>query len=69
MENLKNRCAVDLVASEGKLKKLAAQRSFKQFKILHENLVAVKGTKVELTLNRPIYVISTTVTLNESIQT
>ena len=56
MENLRNRPAVDLVASEGKLTKLAAQPFFKQFKILHENLVAVKGAKVELTLNRPIYV-------------
>ena len=39
-----------------KLKKLAAQLSFKAFKIFHENLVAVEQVKVELTLNRPIYV-------------
>ena len=47
---------VELVTSEEKLKKLTAQRSFKQFKIFHEDLVAVKRAKVELTLNRPIYV-------------
>ena len=46
---------VELVTSEEKLKKLAAQPSFKQFKIFHENLVAVERAKVELTLNRPIF--------------
>ena len=47
---------VDLVTSEEKLKKLSAQSFFKQFNIFHENLVAVERAKVELTLNRPIYV-------------
>ena len=56
MGNLRNRRTADLVASEEKLKKLAAQPSFKQFKIFHENLVTVERAKVELTLNRPIYV-------------
>ena len=56
MENLRNRPTVDLVTSEEKLKKLAVQPSFKQFKIFHENLVAVERAKVELTLNRPTYV-------------
>ena len=54
--NLRNRLKVDLVTSEEKLEKLAAQPSFKQFKISNENLVAVKRGKVELTLNQPIYV-------------
>ena len=44
---------MDLVTSEEKLKKLAAQLFFK---IFHENLVAVERAKVELMLNRPIYV-------------
>ena len=52
MENLRNRRREELVTSEEKLKKLAAQPSFKQFKIFHENLVAVERAKVELTLNR-----------------
>ena len=52
MENLRNRRTEELVTSEEKLKKLAAQPSFKQFKIFHENLVAVERAKVELTLNR-----------------
>ena len=56
MENLRNRGTVDLVTSEEKLKKLAAQPSFKQFKVFHENLVASERAKVELALNRPIYV-------------
>ena len=45
MENLRNRPMVDLVTSEEKLKKLAAQPSFKQFKIFHETLVAVERAK------------------------
>ena len=56
MENLRNRRTVDLVKSGEKLKKFAAQPSFKQFKICHENLVAKERAKVDLTLNRPIYV-------------
>ena len=47
---------MDLVTSEKKLEKLAAQPSFKQSKNFHENLVAVERAKVGLTLNRPIYV-------------
>ena len=46
----------NLVTSEEKLKKLSTQPSFKQFKIFHENLVAMERAKVELTLSRPIYV-------------
>ena len=56
MENLRNRRTVDLVTSKENMKKLAAQPSFKQFKIFHANLVAVERAKVELTLNRPVYV-------------
>ena len=47
---------MDLVTSEEKLKKFAAQPSFKQFKVFHENLVTVEQAKVELTLNQSIYV-------------
>ena len=54
IESLRNRRMMELVTSEEKLKKLAAQPSFKQFKIFHENLVAVEQAKVKLTLNQPI---------------
>ena len=67
MENLKNRCAVDLVTSEEKLKKATAQCSFKQFKIFHENLVVVKRAKVELTLNQANYVGFTVLDLSETL--
>ena len=56
MENLRNRRTVDLMTSEENLKKLAAQPSFKQFKIFHKNLVAEEQAKVELMLNQPIHV-------------
>ena len=67
MENLRNRRTVDLVTSEEKLKKLAAQPSFKQFKIFNENRVAVEQAKVELTLNRPIYVGSAILDLSKTL--
>ena len=47
---------MDLGTSEGKLKKLGAKPSFKQFKIIHENMVAVEQAKFDLTLNQRIYV-------------
>ena len=55
MENFKNRHTVDIVMSEEKLKELATQPAFKQFKIFQENLVVVERAKIELTLNWPIY--------------
>ena len=55
MENFKNRHTVDIVTSEEKLKELATQPAFKQFKIFQENLVVVERVKIELTLNWPIY--------------
>ena len=51
MENFKNRHTVDIVTSEEKLKELATQPTFKQFKIFQENLVVVERAKIELTLN------------------
>ena len=59
---------VELMTSEEKLKKLAAQPSFKQFKIFYENLVAVERAKVELTLNRPIYVGFTILNLSKTLK-
>ena len=56
MKHLRNRRTVKLETSEEKLKKLAAQPSFKKFKIFHENLVAVEQAKVDLMLNQPVYV-------------
>ena len=47
---------MDFVTSEEKLKKLAAQLSFKQFNNFHENVAAVERATGELTLNLPIYV-------------
>ena len=54
MNNLRNRRTVVFVTKEEKLKKLATQSSFSQFKIFSENLVAVEWANVELMLDRPI---------------
>ena len=58
---------VELVTLEEKLKKLATQPSFNQFKIFHEKLVAVERAKVELTLNQPIYVRFATLDLSKTL--
>lgn len=55
MENMRNRRKLDFVTGERKLKKLAAQVTFKSFTIFHDNLMAVERIVSELKLNRPIY--------------
>ena len=55
MENLRNRRKIDLVTGERKLKKLAAQPTFKSYKIFHQHLLAVECAVSELTLKEPIY--------------
>ena len=67
MENLWNRRTLDLMTSDEKLEKLAAQPSFNQFKIFCENLVAVERAKVELTLNQPAYVGFTILDLSKTL--
>ena len=56
MENLRKRVNVDLVIDEEKCKKLIAKPSFKNAKILSEGLVAIERKKLNLELNRPIYI-------------
>ena len=57
MENLRNRRKIDLVTSEFKFKRFAAQPTFKSYTVFHEDLVAVERIKSELVLNRPIYIV------------
>ena len=56
MENLRKHANVKLVSMKKKMLKLAAKPNFKTFKIFNENLVAVEMQKVNILLNRPIYV-------------
>jgi hypothetical protein len=56
MENLRNRRDIDIVMNANRLKKLAAQPTFKSFTIIHENMVAVERYRANIVLNRPIYV-------------
>ena len=48
---------IDLVTSEFKFKRFAAQPTFKSYTVYHEDLVAVERIKSELVLNRPIYIV------------
>ena len=50
-KNLRHRRNVDLISTSHKLQKLAAQPTFKSFRIFHEHLTAVERAKAELTLN------------------
>ena len=56
MENLRNRRNVTLVNCRQKLMRLAVQLSFKNFTIFHEDLIVVERVKVEILLNRLIFV-------------
>ena len=54
MENLRNRRNITFINNSRKLMQGTAQPTFKSFKVFHENLVAVKRSKVDLCLNRPV---------------
>ena len=56
MENLRNRRNVTLVNCRQKLMRLVVQPSFKNFTIFHEDLIVVERVKVEILLNRLIFV-------------
>jgi hypothetical protein len=56
MENLRKRVDVKLVSSEDAFLKLVASPCFQSNRIMNENLIAVKGAKKVLTLNKPCYI-------------
>jgi hypothetical protein len=56
MENLRKRVDITLVSSEDDFLKLVASPCFQSHRIMNENLIAVKGVKKVLTLNKPCYV-------------
>ena len=56
MENLRKRVDVKLVSSEDAFLKLVASPCFQSHRIMNENLIAVKGAKKVLTLNKPCYI-------------
>ena len=56
MENLHKHVDVKLVNKKKNMLKLSAKPNFKTFKIFNENLVAVEMQRVNILLNRPIYV-------------
>ena len=67
MENLRKRVNINLVTREDKLMKLVACPSYQSFKILSEGLVAVERKKVNLILNRPIYIGMTVLDLSKEL--
>ena len=67
MVNLRNRRNVTLVNCRRKFMRLAAQPSFKNFTIFHEDLIAVKRTKVKILLNRPIFVVFTILDISKTL--
>ena len=56
MENVRKRKRVELVTDENQLTKLVSKPTFNNFKIFNENLVGVDMKKVEVTLDKPIYI-------------
>ena len=56
MENLRKRINLRLVGSEKVYLKWTSKPSYMSQKIFHNDLVAVRKSKVTLTLNKPAYV-------------
>ncbi len=56
MENLRRHVDIRLVNNVDRLRKLVAMPSYQRYSIFSEDLAALQMQKVELTLNKPIYV-------------
>ena len=56
MEQVRNHRHVTLVHNEEKLRKYTCKPSFDHFQIFNEHLVGVENKKVNLLLNKPVYV-------------
>ena len=56
MENVRNRINVKLVSHKKFYLKWTSKPSYKSQKIFENNLVAIRKSKVTLTLNKPAYV-------------
>jgi len=56
MENLRKRVDITIATSKKKFLQLSAKPSFKQCRIINENVVLVQRLKRTLYLNRPLYV-------------
>ena len=67
MENLRKRVNLELVHTERRMKKLAAKPTFESVTRFNDDLVAVHLKKVQLYLNRPIYVGFTILDLSKTI--
>ena len=56
MENLRNRIDVKLVNNKGDYLKCISKPSYMSHKIFHNNLVAIRKSKLALKLNKPAYI-------------
>ena len=56
MENLRNRTDVKLVTNEKDYLKWASKSSYLSQKVFDNGLVAIRKSKVTLTLNKPAYI-------------
>ena len=56
MERLKNRIDVKLVNNKNDYLKCTSKPSYMSHKIFHNNLVAIRKSKLALKLNKPAYV-------------
>jgi hypothetical protein len=55
MENIRNRINVRLVSDPVKVKKIVAKPTFRQCRIINDDLVMIESAKRQLVLNKPIY--------------
>ncbi|KAK3108933.1 hypothetical protein FSP39_019099 [Pinctada imbricata] len=65
MENVRSLVDIRLIHTQEKLKKQTAKSSFQRFTIFNEDLVGVELKKVNLKLNKPVYVGFTTLDISK----
>ena len=67
MENLRNRVDIKLVNNNNALKQYTSRPSFERFQIFNEDLVGVENKKINLLLNKPVYVGATILELSKTV--
>jgi hypothetical protein len=55
MENVRNRCKVELVSDPAKILKLSAKPQLDQFRVINDETALIKRVRAKVTLDKPIY--------------
>ena len=56
MQRQRRQMSLVLVSDEAKAKRLTAKPNFKQFQIINSDIAAIRSTKSEIFMNKPLWV-------------